>query len=721
MGRGVRLTLTILGLALAVCAPAAAQTGAPDPYAIPRDLPVTLIADEVTYDTVTDRLTARGSVQVFYGERTLTADEIVYDRATETISATGRIAVRNPDGSTLYATAAELTPDLRDGLIEGAQAVLAQRFRIAAADAQRVGGRYNVLGTAVFSNCTVCAESPTPLWQIRARRVIHDEVARQIHYEDATFDLAGVPIFYTPYFRHPDPTLDRASGFLAPTLLAGDAIGVGVKTPYYWVIDEASDATLTPFVTTDKGLVVEGEYRRRFTEGFLSLGGALTYDDGYSDGDWRGVFDGDGYHYLTDTAFARFDARIASDDAFLSDYEYSTTDRIDSEAVVADYRRSGYWELGAAYFQSFREEEPDGTLPRALPEFDLRQNLGQIAGGALGLTLNSYTLLRTSGQDSARATAILDWERTWMTDPGVLLRGFGDVQGDAFRAWQVPGGSEDWQARVTPTIGGEARYPLIRSTPRATHVVEPVGQLIWSDATGDTDGLQNEDSLLVEFDETNLFDTSRFAGYDRVETGLRANLGLRYERMDADGWTIGTLVGRTFRTGSEDGFEDIPGLSDQASAYVGAVSLSLPPYLTLVNRVLIRDDASLDRNELRLDAAYAPVTLSGSYLFLSRQVQGGTAEAAEEAAFDAGVALTPNWTVGAVLRYDIDSDSVVRAGGRIGYGNECIEVDLSVTRRFTRSQSVDASTAVGLSVRLAGLGSDLKRVDRSDRCRMMVR
>ncbi|MEM9198311.1 MAG: putative LPS assembly protein LptD, partial [Pseudomonadota bacterium] len=244
-----------------------------------RDLPVTLIADNVRYDTEAERLVAEGNVQVFYDGRTLTAARITYDDPSRTILAEGPITLRNPDGSILHATYAELDPELRNGLLRSAQAVLQRRFRIAAVEGRRIAGRYNLLDRAVFSNCTVCPAAPVPLWRIRASRVLHDQEAQLIHYEDATFDVMGVPLIYLPYFRHPDPTLERGTGFLMPSVQTSDTFGYGLRTPFYWAIDDHSDATITPFLTTDEGLVLEGEYRQAFTRGSLFLLGAVTLDD----------------------------------------------------------------------------------------------------------------------------------------------------------------------------------------------------------------------------------------------------------------------------------------------------------------------------------------------------------------------------------------------------------------------------------------------------------
>ena len=91
--------------------------------------------------------------------------------------------------------------------------------------------------------------------------MIHDEVERVIHYEDATLDVMGVPIVWLPWFSHPDPTVDRASGFLVPEFRQSSVYGLGARVPYYWVIDDYSDVTFNPLITTSDGIIGVLEYR----------------------------------------------------------------------------------------------------------------------------------------------------------------------------------------------------------------------------------------------------------------------------------------------------------------------------------------------------------------------------------------------------------------------------------------------------------------------------
>ena len=56
-----------------------------------------------------------------------------------------------------------------------------------------------------------------PTLSIKAERIVHDKTKRQILYDNAVLKVYDVPVFYFPKFFHPDPSVERQSGFLKPS------------------------------------------------------------------------------------------------------------------------------------------------------------------------------------------------------------------------------------------------------------------------------------------------------------------------------------------------------------------------------------------------------------------------------------------------------------------------------------------------------------------------
>jgi LPS-assembly protein len=231
----------LLGFALAagLCvgiAPVSAQAPAAQ-----RQDPTLLDAEQVIYDEKAGVVTATGAVELTQGLRAVRADKIVYDRNTKVVTATGNVRLREPSGDFIFADYVELTDDMRDAFVENVRVLMTDNGRMAGNEGERRGGRLFRVNRGVYSPCELCKEDPTraPVWRVRAARVVHDKEEKEVRYRDAYLEMFGVPVAYTPYLSHPDPTVDRRSGFLAPTYGSKDDMGAFIRTSYY--IDIAPD------------------------------------------------------------------------------------------------------------------------------------------------------------------------------------------------------------------------------------------------------------------------------------------------------------------------------------------------------------------------------------------------------------------------------------------------------------------------------------------------
>ncbi len=671
--------------------------------------PLVIQADRMSFDSTNEIARATGSAEAFYGDRALGADVLEYNVLEGTVTASGAVTLRNDDGTYLFADDANLNTDLSSGTISQPKLLINGGAKLTAVEGERVDGRYTVLSKAVYSACEVCSADPVPLWQIRADRVIHDEVARDIIYEDAIFDVEGLPIAYLPYFRHPDPTVQRRSGFLAPKFATDSTIGLSTKLPYFLNIAPNRDLTITPFITSRDGLIMEGEYRASTRTGQYLLWGALTNNDARGNGDeWRGAVRGQGLFDLENEWYYGFDIDWASDDTFLRRYDYSDEDRTISRAYVGRQTDQLFAEGSLIYFQTFRPDESGKNLPQALPEFRLNYRfLEDARWGIATVTASAVRLEREVGLDYNRASAGVSWQRQFVTDQGLLITPFADLRADTYLLEDDPVNRDDFQGRVTGAIGVDVRMPFIAENALGTHIIEPIVQIIAAPNSNDTIDIPNEDSLDIEFDETNLFSLeSRFPGEDRFESGTRANLGVRYNFEADNGLGFEAVYGRVVRQRDNNEFNDATGLRDRYSDHVGAFRLTLPPYFDITHRIRLDGDTNeISRNEVYASADYGRFKGTLGYVFVEADPLAGFDEDREEIVATGALRVSENFTIYGGARRDINDARFVYSEGGVRYENECCSIDFSVDRRFNDDRDADDGTNVGLEVRLKSLGS----------------
>ena len=243
--------------------------------------PVLLSADSVDYDQDLGIVTARGKVELSQGGRLLLADTVSFSEKTNVVTASGNVSILEPTGEAMFANYTELTDDLQQGFVDQVRILLSDNSKFAALQGERREGRYTRMENAVYSPCELCAADPSrpPIWQIRAARITHDQQAHDVYYRDATLEVAGVPVMWMPFFGHPDPTVERRSGFLTPGGGISSDLGTYARINYFFDIDETKDFTLEVTPSTEDKLLLGGEYRQRFATGSITVSGSATYAD----------------------------------------------------------------------------------------------------------------------------------------------------------------------------------------------------------------------------------------------------------------------------------------------------------------------------------------------------------------------------------------------------------------------------------------------------------
>ncbi|MEK9660181.1 MAG: LPS assembly protein LptD, partial [Alphaproteobacteria bacterium] len=380
-----------------------------------RSQPVLLDADQLTYDENLGIVTASGNVELSQGDRVLRADSVSYNQRSNTVSASGNVILLEPTGEVLFAEYAEMTDDMREGFLRGLRMLLSDDSRFAAVNARRRGGIETQLSKAVYSPCIDCVgPDGQPLWQLKANTVTHNSEAREIVYRDASLEVLGVPIAYTPYFSHPDPSVKRKSGFLAPSFGASGALGAALQVPYFWVIDGSSDFTFDPIFSTDVIAILAGQYRQAFSDGELRVRASGTRDDAQTGEDrFRGHIDAETRFSIDNTWRWGSDLDLVTDDTYLARYGFPYNDTLTSQVFAEGFTRKNYARAEVQYFQGLRDEDDSDNIPIVAPNL-VYNFIGKpnSFGAFTTMDANVLALTRTgSGTvDSRRLSVITGWE-----------------------------------------------------------------------------------------------------------------------------------------------------------------------------------------------------------------------------------------------------------------------------------------------------------------------
>ncbi|CAN7236859.1 LPS assembly protein LptD [Phenylobacterium sp. LjRoot225] len=693
-------------------------------------------ADVLTRDDKANRTTAEGSVEIRYQGRTLRADRLVYDQGadgqTGVIRAFGHVQMIGSDGSVEFADELTLDDKMSAGVGRGFAARLPDNGKLAATSVVRRSEVIQELNRAIYTPCAICAangKAKQPTWSIRATRVVQDKKKRLIFYRNARVRVLGVSVLYLPVFWHADPTANRASGFLTPSLGESDRRGFSYEQPYLWAASPSTDVIVSPQLNTKVNPFLNAQVRKRFYSGDVDLRFGYTHEknvdgsgDRFGESTNRSYVLARGAFHIDDNWLLGFTAERASDPLIFDKYDvgkvyesrgpYVADDRrLISQLYAIREDSQSYFSAAAISIQSLRAGsvagtiEDNGAIPVIAPLIEQRYSPNTtVLGGRLRLTGSAVALTRDQspadptlpGIDSRRVTAQADWRRSFTSAAGLRVDPFVSIRGDAYSLGDVPRASgvgvhSTAVGRGLATAGADISYPVYRRWRDATVVLEPLAQLAVSpnakqivvghDASGNPIYL-NEDSATFEFDETNLFKTDKFPGYDLYEDGARLNVAARGSVLWDDGRRASLLVGRSFRSQRNTIFRNGSGLRETASDWIVAGDAQPMKGLSLFARTRLDAD-TLKVHRIEAGANAQTKWASGFVRYLSNdaEITGASSNSlsgGKQENLDVGgeTYFGKNWGASLYGSRDMVSNAWAVRDVGVFYRDDCIRVDV---------------------------------------------
>jgi LPS-assembly protein len=738
-------------LDLAATAPAAAQSFTynpipkrPKPPAVPNDGQMLVQAVEVDYDYNNSRVSAVGNVQMFYNGTSVEADKVIYDQKTKRLHAEGNIRMTDAEGKITYADVMDLSDDYRDGFVDSLRVDTADQTRMAATRADRTNGNYTVFDNGVYTACAPCRDDPKkpPLWQVKGARIIHDQKEKMLYFENAQLEFFGVPMAYMPYFSTPDPTVKRKTGFLMPGFSSYTTFGYGVDVPFYWAIAPDYDLTVDPRFTSRQGVLMQAEFRQRLLNGSYQIraygidqADPSAFAGQPGDRTFRGGIDTKGQFALNDKWVWGWDGILLSDYYFMSDYRlaqykdplasflFLPTEAV-SQLYLTGVGNRSYFDARTIYYLSYSGNQ--SQVPVVAPVIDYSNVINHsVFGGELSYKTNFTSLTRDSAAFDAtnatalangtclpttadaavsitkascllrgmpgtytRATAEVDWRRSFTDSWGEIWTPFASLRADAINAdvTNQPGVSnflptgESQELRMMPTVGLEYRYPFINVQPWGTTTIEPIAQVIIRPNEGYAGKLPNEDSQSMTFDTSNLFSVDKFSGYDRVEGGGRANAGVQATTQFDQGGTVTAVFGQSYQLFGLNSFAVADatntgidsGLDKPVSDYVASLAYAPNRTYTFTTRARF-DEATGSANRLEVEARgnfdrWSVSVLYGDY---AAQPELGYLTRREGILTSGSVKVASNWVVTGAARWDLVANQINQYVIGAGYVDDC--------------------------------------------------
>ena len=392
------------------------------------------------------------------------------------------------------------------------------------------------LSKGVFTVCKK-RDGKCPPWTLKAKKITHDKVKKTIYYDHATLKLYDIPIFYFPKFFHPDPTVKRQSGFLAPFFTNSTTVGTGFALPYYWAISDNKDLTFSPKIYTKENVLFLNEYRQAFRNGFLTLD--TSYTEGYkntsstkTDGSRNHIFADFNLNFNQDESYQsnlQLNIQKTSNDTYFKKHDINTAlvdsenTNLENEIKYSFSNDDTSFDLTATVYEDLSVDKKSDKYEYILPNIMYGKTFFTEKFGTLNFTSNAlYSKFDTNKNKTFLTNDIIWSPSSYITKKGFMNSFEGMIRNTNYEARKTKEYKNEGTVNELNTVlTYKSSLPLQKDGINYSNFFSPNFMLRY--APGHMRNLSNKDVYLRY---TNLYSMNKTS---EIEDGLSAILGFDFK------------------------------------------------------------------------------------------------------------------------------------------------------------------------------------------------
>ena len=708
-----------------------------------------IFADKITYNKKKANIKSEGkSIYADNRGNKLFADNFHYDINLKTIDAKKNVKYIDKDGNLLNFSSLKYYEELEKGIGQDLRAKLTDKSTMEGAEAEFD----NKLGTVTLlkkNSYTPCEnkENSTktileicPDWSIDTTKTTHDKNEKMVYHRNAVLKIKNIPVFYTPYFSHPDPSVKRKSGFLPPSVKNFTDLGQTIKTPYFWAINDNRDLTFTPIYYFDENSIFLTEYRQQNEKSKFYIDS--SYTQGYKninkkDNSGNEIKRTDGarnhlfFNFLgsyEDLLFSKNDLEVNIQR--ISQKNYLNVNQINTEHVKQDmtslnnniifnsYGGSQRVKIESNIYENLNIEEKNLKYQYTFPsieygnyfnKFDQLVNISS-SFAAKNLGTNSNQAYFTNQINSESEIKLLDFL------PGVANVFKTSTKNINVQNQNILDSKENFNSDTYLTLGVENSLPLMKINKNTEETLTP--KIFTKFTTGSMTNANSLDKMLTYQD---IYSMNRMSSITNPETGGDIGYGIDYNIRKKNNlsevYMDGTFsIGQVIKKKKLKEMPENSSLANTSSDFVGNVSffydgkieekISQTAYLKKGLNINYGYTVSNDLNKILkndIDISYADTKNTWSSKYYE------THDISNEQYIDIKYdrKIYDDFTFATGVRKNIQDSFTENNFIGIAYETDCIKISLNLAKTFYQDEDLKPSNNFTLSLVLKPFGSPI--------------
>ena len=562
---------------------------------------------------------------------------------------------------------------------------------------------------SIFTMCNYRKNDKCPPWTVQSSKMLHDRKKKTIFYDNAVIKVYDIPIFYIPRLSHPDPTVDRRSGFLPPTLYDTKNLGEGISIPYFFDLGKDKNFTLASRLYTSENPIFLGEYHQAFRNS------SLLADFGYTEGYKKTTTvkkPGDKSHLFLNffktfdlvenskTTF-NFKTQHVSNDKYLKLYKIKSNlvdynqDTLENSLDFTHEKDEIFFGVNSTIFETLKDDYND--------KYEFIQNVtfdkNLFDNDAFG-NLNLQSNLETHNYDTNKVTNFFVNDFNWNSkdlffDNGISSNFIGNLRNINYEAKNLDLYKNDFTSEIHGAIGLISKLNLEKDNGLRKHFLTP--KMLFRFAPGN---MRKEDSS-SRLTTSTAFNLDKIENIYNYESGFSTTLGLDYKTKIQNKNEFDFSVAQVINEKENKKMASKSSLDEKLSDLVGSASIKINDESDLkFNFALDQNYQDFNYNEIETSFNFNPISFDFSYLSEKKHIGNQeyfntkiNLKNSERGLFS--VETKRNLITNSAEFYDLSYE----------YFNDCLRAGLVYRREFYNDSELEPENSLMFNITLSTFGN----------------
>jgi len=643
---------------------------------------IEITADKIELLDNGNKIKATGNILIQTENYLSSTDNLIYDKSKEKVKTSGNIIIKDKLENYYYFDKFISDKGFSKASGTNAKIRLNDGSRIVGKSFIRTNSNINQINNATYTPClqkNYITEN-CPGWKLSANKVVHDVEKQNIYYEGATLSILNVPVLYSPFFSHPDPSVKKRSGLLIPSVSSDNNLGTTFSIPYFFNLSSNYDVTLTPSIQSKADDYYSINYRYLTKNHQFNIDSSISNDESNT-GTKNHIFVNGGVKIL----FGKFDYKIqtSNNDTYLRKNYIDEATILTSGLNFTKEMSNSYLDFSSYIYKHLNNtsnQKWEYVYPNV--SYDIYNYKDPIYGLNWKID-NSLLNYKTINKDYEQqlSSEILSDDVHISKKTG--LKFVNTIQN---RLIYFNNSVNNYsQLRVFPQLSSKISYPLSKSKNNRSEILEPIVMPILAPHNNYT----NDQNI----SNSNIFSLNRETSLSQWESGPRINYGINWLVSNSD-LVINTSIGQSIKAKKDNSTEI-------SNFFIGNT-------LDFGNIGYIKTDITIDRQDLYLKDNNINSSLNFGEIKFGLDYDYETLNK---------IKTSEQISIGAKINFYKDTDLIMSArkdlmndksiGNTIGlnYENDCLAISLNYFTDFTVIDDIKNSRGFSINIVLKPFGT----------------